>query len=484
MNGQVSDLVLGLLRTAGLDVALPLSVLREVVPCPPELDEVPAAAPGLLGVLRLRGALVPVVDLLPLLDRPHPPARNPVVVVLAHDGRLLGLLVDEVRGLATLRHGQLTPVEASGPRLLFSHAFPADDGAPVSVLDPDVLLALPGVPVVRDLPRESGTGTSSGGVRPLTVVRCGQYRLALDVAVVQSTVPSPALSTSVVAGPTCLGVTPVAGSDVAVVDLLALLGLGDLVGAELDCGAVVELPDGKVVLGVASMVGLFDVPVDAVVPLPSSASPRPDLLREVVDVAGVGACLLVDPEGLLQAPEVVVLSRLTVESEEQGQGSVVRRPVVGPPHLAYRAGVDVATPLSQVAEVLAHPEDLVDSAGAAHVLGFVLHRGAAVTVLSLAALLGREPAPVTPASRLLLVDVDGAPVAFAVESLQAILPPVWLDTDPRPAGSDPLRAAHLVELDGVDALLPSLDLVGLARGQRVDVPAPREPERLAQTTEL
>ena len=30
------DVVYGLLRLAGMDVALPLSALREVVPCPPE----------------------------------------------------------------------------------------------------------------------------------------------------------------------------------------------------------------------------------------------------------------------------------------------------------------------------------------------------------------------------------------------------------------------------------------------------------------
>ncbi|WP_138760259.1 hypothetical protein [Modestobacter altitudinis] len=43
------DVVHGLLRLAGMDVALPLSVLREVVPCPTELAGLPAAAPACWG---------------------------------------------------------------------------------------------------------------------------------------------------------------------------------------------------------------------------------------------------------------------------------------------------------------------------------------------------------------------------------------------------------------------------------------------------
>lgn len=477
------ELVLGLVGAGPLDLALPLEALREVVPCPPELDALPATAPGLLGAMALRGTVVPVVDLAVVLGHPHERAHGQVVVVLARDGQVLGLLVDEVRGMAALPAADCYEVGCADGRTAFARAV-ADPstGRVLSVVDPEVLLALPGVPVVREQTARTGTvaAASRSASHALTVVRCGAFALALDVAAVHSTVPAPPLSPSPVDGPLCLGVTPVAGHDVGAVDLLALLGLGDSRGGQPGCGLVLDLPDGQVVLAVGAMVGLFEVPGDAVVPLPAAASPSPSLLTRVAEVPGVGACLVVDGEQLRRVPDVVALSRVTTPSAADETAAAASRAVAtGPAHLAYAAGTLLATPLDQVVEVLPSPSDLVPSAGAAHVLGVTLHRGTAVPVVDLADVLHLPAPPLASTSRLLLVAVDGEPVAYAVTSLHAILPLAWTDPSPaRPAeGSSLLRRCPLVQLDALEALVPVLDLHALTRALRgtpvADVPAAR-----------
>ena len=472
--------VFGLLRAAGLDVALPLSALREVVPCPDELADLPVTAVGLLGAMTLRSTVVPVLDLVQVLGRPHERRRGQVVVVVVHEDRLVGLLVDEVRGLATVPTSDVVEVECRGADSLFSRTFHHPElGHVVSAVDADRLLALPGVPVVR-LPDGSGEESVARAARrptrSLTLVRCGAYTLAVDVSAVHSTIPTPPLVPSPADGPACLGVTPLAGLLVGVADLLALLGLGSLAGTALDCGLVLELPAGPVVLGVGAMLGLRDVPVDLVVPLPAEASPSP-LLTEVADVPGVGPCLLVDPDALLQESSIVTLSRLStpVEDAQSGAGSARDERVAGgPPHLSFRAGVDVATDLGQVAEVLAWPEDLVRTSGAPVVLGVMLHRGRAVPVLCLSELLGQPADEITPASRLLLVEVDGEPAALAVAALHAILPCGWRDEAPPRSSGSVLARYPLGELDGNGVLLPLVDLIGLVRDRRAArVPAPR-----------
>ena len=485
MSASRSDddpVVLGLLRTAGLELALPLSVLREVVPCPADLDPLPVEQAGLLGALTLRGTVVPVLDPARLVGRDHPRAAGQVVVVLVHDGRLVGLLADEVRGLAAVRPSQTTQLAGAGPDLLLRSAFEHPElGHVVSVIDPDLVLRLPGVPVVREAPATGVVAPTdqAPGVpsRSLTVVRCGGHLLAIGVEHVHSTIPAPVLRPSVVDGPTCLGTTVVAGADVAVADLLALLELGALDGSPMACGLVLDLPDGQVVLGVSEMVGLRDVPDERVVPLPASASPAPELLSQVADVEGVGACLLVDGARLRSSDAVTALSRVATASDDATSSDDAARTtgaVGGPPHLAYRAGVDLATPLEQVAEVLGFPDDLVRSSGAPAVLGFVLHRGEAVPVLCLATVLGREVPAYGVTSRLLLVHVDGAPVAWAVAVLHAILPLVWHDPDAaardgRPGGV--LAASPLVELATRPGLLPLLDLQQLATTALAAAPA-------------
>lgn len=491
MSAGRDEVVVGLMRTAGLDLALPLAALREVVPCPDELGEVPAAAVGLLGVMTLRSTIVPVVDVAHLLGRVHDREVGQVVVVVAHEGRVLGLLVDAIRGMAAIGAHDLVGVAAQGGGLLFSNAFhDPTHGHVVSMIDPEAVLSLPGVPVVVESAATSVVAaTSTAGrraTRSLTLVRCGTFSLAIDVAYVHSTIPTPHLQPSPADGPTCLGVTPVAGFDVAVADVLTLLQLGELRGSALECGLVLDLPAGQVVLGVSSMIGLQDVSDENVVPLPAMASPCPELLTHVADVPGVGPCLLIDGERLLAESTIVSLSRIATEtgtiSEDGGAaGTQVSAVTAGPLHLSYTAGVPLASELSQVVEVLAYPDDFVRSTGAPGVLGFVVHRGVAVPVLCLAEVIGREPPEYGAASRLLLLDVDGDSLAFAVTGLHAILPLSWVDASPSRAASSSsiLRSCQLVQLATMSGLLPVLDLHALARSVRgagVQIPGQRAPQ--------
>lgn len=78
--------------------AAPLDDVSEVIR-DGDLTPVPGAAPDLLGVRHLRGRIVPVMDGRRRLGLPALPAANPVtvrVVMLAHAGQRVGLLVDAV----------------------------------------------------------------------------------------------------------------------------------------------------------------------------------------------------------------------------------------------------------------------------------------------------------------------------------------------------------------------------------------------------
>lgn len=104
--------------------ALPIVGLREIVRVIP-LTEVPRAAPALLGVMNLRGKVLPVYSLKRRLGFSTEPARiaGPeadlasvprgarIIVVRSSEGDA-GLLVDEVREVVRLRASSLEPPEA------------------------------------------------------------------------------------------------------------------------------------------------------------------------------------------------------------------------------------------------------------------------------------------------------------------------------------------------------------------------------------
>ncbi|MGY5884921.1 chemotaxis protein CheW [Modestobacter lacusdianchii] len=480
--------VYGLLRLAGVNVALPLEVLREVVHCPADLAPLPARVIGLLGAMNLRGTVLPVVDLQRVLG-PEAPGMNPsggpsadrVVVVVACAGQVFGLLADEVRGVTRLTADRLLPVSNERGGLLFSHTFQhPDDGGVISVLDAAALLRETGVPTVLDTTRAGDVGPRSvedrglpgGDVRKLTLVRCGEHMLALDVAHVHTTLPPPVLRASVLDGGLCLGVIDYADREVPVVDSLALLGLGRLGDDELGAGLVLKLPLGYVVLALSELLDLVEVAETEVLPLPALAVPGGGLLSGVIQRSRSGPCLVVDGAALADVPELASLAAVNTSLDHaptasrhnaQAAGDL---DALGKPYMTYTAGVEVTTPLDQIAEILPLSATITATPSSDRILGVVVHREAVVPVVRLAGLLERSGEPPGPASCLLLVQTDDQVVAFAVDKLSGIEPVVWIDADHGTSPSENpgrlLQTARLVQVGDETRLLPELDLHALA----------------------
>lgn len=92
------------------EYATPLSSVREVVRLE-GLADLPGMEPPLAGVLDLRGAALPVLD----LRRGDPSARGDVLVLENDDLTLVGVAVDRVR--AVVDEGALAPGGATGDEL-------------------------------------------------------------------------------------------------------------------------------------------------------------------------------------------------------------------------------------------------------------------------------------------------------------------------------------------------------------------------------
>ena len=483
------DVVYGLLTLAGMDVALPLSALREVVPRPPSLTGLPVRAEGLLGAMSLRTRVLPVVDLRPLIGLDPEQLTDQVVVVVAHGGQTLGLVADSVRGVSRIPADALLPMGVAQGRLLFSHTFRhLVTGTPVSVLDAAALLTLPGVPTVADarpqaVPGSDGAALRRAGTgRSLTLVRCGSHTLAFDVSVVHTTLPLTRVLPSVVSGDLCRGATHHAGAEVPVADPLALLGLPPLADAEIGAGLVLDFGHGLVVLAVSELLDLREVAPEDVLPVPRHAVRRPELVDGMADTGGGRPCLVVDGPALMRDAQLSALASVntSLTAPPSPHGTVTPSAgavAAGPPYLRFGAGVEVTTPLEQVAEILPFPHDVTATSADGAVLGVLLHRRAVVPVVCLATLLGRGPVEVTPSSCLLLVEVDGEHVAFAVSGLRGIDPLAWTDRDQqrgRPV-TDLGRAVHtspLVQVGTHSRLLPDLDLREVARALRGPAPLP------------
>jgi purine-binding chemotaxis protein CheW len=122
-------------RAGGERFALPLQSVREVVVPQPPFARVPRAGPAVRGAMNLRGRVVAVVELAPLVglasDLLAPTHGH--VLVLDRERRGLGLLVAGVLGVEPV------PAPAAAEPGAVARGVVDVRGAAVTLLDPDAL---------------------------------------------------------------------------------------------------------------------------------------------------------------------------------------------------------------------------------------------------------------------------------------------------------------------------------------------------------
>jgi purine-binding chemotaxis protein CheW len=125
-----------LFSLVGDDYALPIERVQEVIPyrAPRSIGH---PLPWVVGVIDLRGTIMPVCDLATRLAMPLPATDNQKIVVVESRGTIAGLVVDQVNEVATVEPAQLASPPAVAAEFVQSIAAL---GRLVIVLDVDGLL--------------------------------------------------------------------------------------------------------------------------------------------------------------------------------------------------------------------------------------------------------------------------------------------------------------------------------------------------------
>lgn len=447
----------GGLVVAGMPLAVPLQVLREVLPAR-GLVPLPCGEPAVVGGLTLRGVTVPVVDLARLTGLPaaaEPP--HPVVVLVEHRGGLLGLRADAVCGIfaAAAPHSRVRapaveaegrlPASAARPTLYAGSVRRGDTGDVVQLLSIDALAVWPGLPWIDDPePGRSREGldpdgagapveadVESGGPRAerrsWLLVRCGRLGLAVDALDVRATLWEPAIERSPVAGGGCRGVLAYGGRRVPALDLAMLCGLGEQPLQTLRQAFVIERPEGFVALLVQGVQDIVHVQPGDVAALAAGVLPGGLCAGVMSRVSGDCATwMLIDGAALHAHPEVRTLAAVNVvdgdAALDRPTGAVAAGRIAtgGESVITFRLRREMAARLAQVREILPAAADDGAFGPAAALRSIQVVRGRSVPVLCLARLLGSGAPAWNAFGAVLVVEVGGDWVGLAVPQMLSI----------------------------------------------------------------
>lgn len=131
-------------RLGALHLAVPMSALREIVPCD-TLVPLRGKAACIAGGIQHGNAVIPVVDLRGALAQPLGSAPGASVLLVSHDGAMLGLLAHEVTGVMAGRAVMADPATAASRHTspLIHGQLPLADGSNLRILCVAAVAALP-----------------------------------------------------------------------------------------------------------------------------------------------------------------------------------------------------------------------------------------------------------------------------------------------------------------------------------------------------
>lgn len=458
----------GLLQVAGITLAIRAGSIREVVPRPATLLPFPMTRPDLAGAIEVRGAIIPVIDMGLLLGLAPAQVTDGIIAILRHEGRVTGILLDAIDGIARLPESALGalhyPDDAPLHRLSaagFLHG--ATRGV---VLDIAQLTAMPGLPMVPDslagqrqsqaghtgaVPGEDAPGHRlsgrSGDRATCLVFRAGGQRLALDAHAIVATLPESALATPPVENELWLGTLGWNGLAVPAVDTLRLIGIGSI-GRTVGRSAAVVIHVGTAAgapqdrSGAGARVALLIDGVDDIRQLPRRA-PAPlgtigvagaGGAHALVDVAGQPV-LHLEPGALAGDPRLVEVSAMQVPlggaadtlPGAAGLGNAASDAIIaagtgtGDAWLTFRLGqARYALPLAAVEAVLPGDQPVLSVAGQFPLSGVFLHRDKPTPLIDLGARLGCPCEADAADAIMVVVGMDGQRRAFLADMLCSV----------------------------------------------------------------
>jgi purine-binding chemotaxis protein CheW len=394
----------GLLHCGGTEIAISGTELVEVVGLGDGLMPAPSVPPYVIGLLDLRGAPLPVIDLALLLGRCSEPQPAPIAAVIDHRGYRLGIAADALGPLLQVKGSDIHPIEQSPgayPAVLKAVIRRPGGGGMAQVLDLAALLTCESLLMTRAREGRSKAVTEQSIVH--LVFTCADRRFALPAAAVQGILEDQAIAHSPFTGGACIGLVRSRGRVIPVIDVAGLLGLPSAARQLLVELVVLLTPDGPVALQVSRRENILGWRPADIVPTAAMGEVRPGLIRGLAR-SDEGEVFVLDPEALA-APDVRALAKGHSDlfgrlegsaapgtAHGAAHGAVVSTRAIEEPvraYLIFEAGLTWLVAMDQVVEIIAAPEPAaLRGAVSARLGGVLIHRSRSVSFIDLCGLVG------------------------------------------------------------------------------------------------
>lgn len=312
-------------RLAQRDYALPLDEVHEILTLPESVTLLPRSGSVAMGVVTLRGRLLPILSGRALLGLPEADAggTGARVVVTTVQGALAGIAVDQATAIFRIPAGDVDPVPAVLARAAGGEAevqaIARIEGGRrlVAVLSAERLLRHEGL--ARTTAEEKGQAMSGAQEErePMAIFTLDDAEYGLPVAAVEEVARMPEALSRLPRAPRFVeGLISLRGRALPVIDLRRRLDLQPKPRTGRERVLVIALGGTRVGFLVDNVKEIVRLPASVIEPAPELAEGQSNVLARVANLAQKGRMiLLLDPARLLEGSEIRALARIGDQAE-------------------------------------------------------------------------------------------------------------------------------------------------------------------------
>ncbi|MFA9216992.1 MAG: chemotaxis protein CheW [Sphingomonadaceae bacterium] len=345
--GQLSDFAL--VQIGALQVGIEAACVAGAAVRPARLLPLPPLSPSLLGAFEHEGQALPLVDLRSWLGQAH---AQPCayVLILAQQGRRVGLAVDQIRGLRQIAAAAIEQLRHDdGDEAFFQRVarMPEQDGL-LNLLEPVRLMERAQAWAGADAAQAQSAAALQASQRvTLALFQFGDLRLAVPAALVAEVISAPAVDRIFGGNGPLSGIARWRGQHVSVLERACISAA---VAPQAPLLAVLRSGERCLGLPVEAALSVAEVETSALEYYSGAGEAAPLVVGEVPLVAGAPALLLdgVALMALCPALDAGVVVARAADAARNRDG-----------YLICAAATTLAVPMAAVLAILPLPADLV-----------------------------------------------------------------------------------------------------------------------------
>lgn len=429
--------VYGSFSLCGVEFALSVKSIQEVINEPEDYIPMPLAPNYLLGLFSLRGMVIPVVDLGKIFDLKSVDNGENIdrkIAIIEHGELCVGLLFDgtgEVFNGHEEEKSQFNSKSDCPRESVVQGVFKLDEGRRIiQILDPHEILNLEKVPQSKDSANASLRRKKAGKKMQCISFYVGEALCAIGIDGIQEIVEIKEMKNTTLASENCIGAVDLRGNTVPIIDFSNLLGYGKVSNLNdeiknINKVVVMKIEDEYFGLLVKSIESIISYYKEDLIKFPVLGDKKKEMFDGCISIQDSKETILLNHEKILTNTEVNEITRghSVLYKEKADDLRLIKEAASSKrSYITFSINNNYALEISEVREVIDYPSELIQPPNLSKFFrGMINLRGDLVAVIDPRALYGMGEKSEGCGQKILIFHAEETTYGLIVDSVNSIV---------------------------------------------------------------